>query len=959
MSRFRTCCLFLVFAFPAFAKLNPPKQYAPADKSTNRSTTSYFYVNGVAGATWYEFEFADNSGMKGAIRLKSDYSSTSVGYVYGIPIRMNTTYYWRSRSMKTGDSSDWTALWTFTTDTNITTRSPGNNTGPYMPSMVFSWDRSFNFSKYLLQLDTANTFNTARFKEYRIDDTSSTWYIEFLEKTARFNRTYYWRICGISATDSLRWTSVNKFTTVDSVRIFQPATGIQETPTNVQVNFSRDRNITYYLELDTTSNFGSHKRRKYLIERGNQDYFYFKNLEFDQTYYWRIRAFAYSDTSRWNKTRYFTVAGMKNKRYVNTGSTIPTTNSFSWNPVDTALWYQFQADYVPSFNSKNLRDTFITMDLKKNPNPQCQVTYKQFPYGQTLYLRARPIHQTDTGDWSRTETTVVYAKSTPYYPNNNTTNIPILVNHTFQSFAGQTNYRIQRDEVPTFNSPALIDTFGTTVLPHMKYNTVYYWRIMVMHESDTSQWSTVNKFTTVKAPVLKAPYSTKIFGPGLSGKLEWEKMTSHHTFEVQLDTQAGFASPVLLRSFLPADTLSLSFRELYFGKVYHWRVRAISVADTSDWSPVWNFYTYNPVVLSWPGNKQTGISFSSLDWNSINGTTGYHYMLSSDSLFTNAWEGIHEKDNSFFHYFSPNPTEFNTRYFWKVRVFHARDTSDWSEVWSFTTRKRNGVILTYPPDKEMNVPPGLLLTWKSVTDAVTYEMEYSESADLSSPGKYSASLPAYQLSLKPSTDYYWHVRALNKDGVTLTDFSEVFKFTTASNFVAPGLVSPANRSAGHGSSIGFTWTSVRGATYDMQFSNDSLFQQAVMNATSNTSLTVNGFINHKTYYWRVRAKNTFVTGPWSNFYTFNTGTGASVSSLQRNSVVIYPNPARQTFFAESNDGSPIRMITLKSPHGQILYRDQDIHKESVHVSIDFLPVQLYIVEVLTDKGIQSFKLIKE
>jgi hypothetical protein len=176
----------------------------------------------------------------------------------------------------------------------------------------------------------------------------------------------------------------------------------------------------------------------------------------------------------------------------------------------------------------------------------------------------------------------------------------------------------------------------------------------------------------------------------------------------------------------------LRIKELYFGKLYHWRVRAIKGNDTSSWSAVWFFYTYNPARLNSPANNQVGTTLYSLDWNSINGTTGYHYILASDTNLVNRWEGKEGKDNAFFHYFDKDPTDFNTKYFWKVRVFHAKDTSGWSDIWKFTTRKRNGVKLTYPKVNETAIPLGLIMAWDAFSSATNYTVEYSENSDMSS-----------------------------------------------------------------------------------------------------------------------------------------------------------------------------------------------------------------------------------
>ena len=932
-----------------------PRLFSPADKSKNQSTVALLYLNGSTDAVYYQFEYADNSGLSNSIRLKSQYAVSAVGYTYAKPLKMNTTYYWRARTFTKTDSSAWTSIWSFTTDTAITWRSPSNNAVALSPTILFYWDRSQNFQKYTLQIDTAINFTSNRLISKNIIDTFSNYAIEVLENGLKFKTTYYWRIKGISATDSLRWTSAFKFSTADTIRIYNPSSGLASAATNLNISWLRDSRMTYHLDLDTTPNYNSKNYSRYIVPIGQQGNFFFKNLEFDQTYYWRIRAFNSADTCRWTKNRIFTVTGMKNKVSINVASGIPSNYTFNWNLVDTALVYNFQMDRSSTFNSSYLVDTLIKIDFTKNLNLQRQISFLQLPFGVTQFLRVRPMHTKDTGDWSRVASTTVYNSPTLYYPFNNNTDIPIKINHTWNTMAGITNYRIQRDISPLFNSPELVDTIGALSLPLMKYNTVYYWRMKVMHTTDTSQWSAANKFTTIKAPTLNSPTNTKSYGPGVAGTLVWNKFDFTNQFQVQYDTNAKFSSPVMVNTFLPADSLKLKINELYFGKIYHWRVRAISLVDSSDWSAVWNFYTTNPVRLNWPNNKQTGITFGSLDWNSINGTTGYHYIMSKDTLLTSPWEGLESKDNAFFHYITPDPTEFNTKYFWKVRVFHAKDTSDWSDIWQFTTRKRNGVKLTYPADKDQNIPLGILMTWQSVTDATEYDLEYSEYPDMSNAFKPKAYLPTYQVSLKPSMDYYWRVKAFNKDGVALTDYSEIYHFKTAQNFAAPNLISPAHQSTKQATSISLVWSSVRSATYEVEIAPDANFTNSLLSNSSTTNYSISGLKNNQDYFWRVRAKSIFNTGTWSSTFTFKTIGSAQLNVVSPDEIIIHPNPASHNLSIYAYGKGIIQSVELFDVNGKLVFENNNIQSDSAILDLSLLAPQLYTLKLISDKGISYHK----
>lgn len=957
-TKFLAVCILLFFG-ESKALLTAPTLTQPADKATKQSTCPNFYASNGSGL-WYEFEYSTKSSMASATRVKSYYSST-IGAGFPKPLNFNTTYYWRARTKNNTDSSNWTGIWSFTTDTAITDLSPLNNAGPYSTGVYFSWHRNSVYSKYVWELDTVSTFNSKSLVTRRFDDTFTWFYVEFRDPSLKFSRKYFWRVKGINGADSVKWTPTYQFTTGDTIRIYNPSSGITRTATNLKIDWARDYYISYQIETDTTAAFNSKKRTLHSVARDFTDTYYLKFLEFDQTYYWRIRGCATTDTSKWTKPRWFNVTGFKKQNAVTFNSQIAPQFIFSWTAADSASSYRFQMDTVSGFNSGYLKDTIIIVDYKKTSN-RTSVQYSNMPFGNVMYLRVLPMHQKDTGDWSNVTTSTVYSRPTNYQPFNNTKDVAINANFFWTSYQGVTKYRIQRDISPLFNSPNLVDTNTSAsgiTLPVMRYNTTYYWRVAMMHPYDTSEWSVVSKITTQTTPVLKSPTAFLTLGPGVAGTLVWDKMPGTQKFQVQLDTNTTFKTAALIDTLVSGDTLNYRFRELYFGKLYYWRVRAIKDADTSNWATPWYFYTYNPARLNLPYNNQTGITFTSLDWNSINGTEGYHYMLSTDSTFTTRIEGKETVHNPFFHYFVPNPTKFNTKYFWKVRVFHAKDTTTWSAVWNFTTRKRNGVVLNYPAMDQINVPLGITMQWTPVSDATQYVLEYAESSDMKGSIITVEPSSSKNVSLKPSKDYYWRVLAKNKDGVWLTDSSEVFHFTTALNFPAPNLLTPANNSIGLNTALSFSWEFIKGATYDFQYSLDSLFNAPTTKTASTNSISINGLKAGTPYFWHVRAKNSFTTSPWSNTFKFTTTKGAGIPNLEQSPCFIYPNPAKDILVIMNPTGLKVNEMLVLNSLGQTVMALDGFSKTSKEINISALKQGVYYLEIHSNQSVNTLKLIIE
>jgi hypothetical protein len=91
----------------------------------------------------------------------------------------------------------------------------------------------------------------------------------------------------------------------------------------------------------------------------------------------------------------------------------------------------------------------------------------------------------------------------------------------------------------------------------------------------------------------------------------------------------------------------------------------------------------------------------------------------------------------------------------------------------------------------------------------------------------------------------------------------------------PELVSPENNATGQPFSISFSWNKATGAVeYDFQLSPTNDFSSAIAFAEDleSTSFDASNLEPSKTYYWRVRAKNSAGRSPWSQIFQFATST---------------------------------------------------------------------------------------
>jgi len=97
-----------------------------------------------------------------------------------------------------------------------------------------------------------------------------------------------------------------------------------------------------------------------------------------------------------------------------------------------------------------------------------------------------------------------------------------------------------------------------------------------------------------------------------------------------------------------------------------------------------------PILVS-PTNNSTNQELSlTLDWNSVTGATSYDIQLSTDSTFATTIVNANTTSTDK----AVSGLSNSTTYHWRARAINSADTSDWSQVWKFTT-KSSGV--TEPP----------------------------------------------------------------------------------------------------------------------------------------------------------------------------------------------------------------------------------------------------------------------
>jgi len=208
----------------------------------------------------------------------------------------------------------------------------------------------------------------------------------------------------------------------------------------------------------------------------------------------------------------------------------------------------------------------------------------------------------------------------------------------------------------------------------------YFWRMRTKHALATSEWSGARSFLVEPTVELDKP-NDNATDQELDVQLKWKEYSDLVTYEIQIDEDAAFGSPV----FLTASGIIVNAEQLKFGTTYNWRVRALHALDVSDWSDIRQFSTVSTVTLLSPADGETDVKLSPLlEWEALTGILEYEVNFSAQSNFATliAHEIIPATENSFI---VPVVLDKAAQYYWRVKAINGLDSSAWSSVWSFTT----------------------------------------------------------------------------------------------------------------------------------------------------------------------------------------------------------------------------------------------------------------------------------
>lgn len=419
--------------------------------------------------------------------------------------------------------------------------------------------------------------------------------------------------------------------------------------------------------------------------------------------------------------------------------------------------------------------------------------------------------------------------------------------------------------------------------------------------------------------------------------LKWEPVPNAISYRVEISDTVNFQRLVISQANITITNLDVILND--WQKKYFWRVYSVYPGGTEGKSSEWVFKTKKPPVLlvSIPNETVCVDTNAQFLWRKADAEF-YTLQISEDSLFSNIY---YQKDNLIDTVASVKIPYFNKTMYWRVAAKKGLCLTDWSDVWSFTTKQSSPTLLSpingaKGADIFATSPFKTTLIWSNNPDASTYDIQVSDSPTFETfYTQASTADTSYQINLESNYDslFYWRVRSYVNDCYSY--WSQPFKIRTPYNKPTPTLPLNEESCVSMSNNI-IKWTVIPGATqYTLEVTSDSNFVENVNQVKNINEIqsTVQLDKSLSKYYWRVRGEDSKNIGLWSNIYTFYT--------TQR---------PPSTFVPANNSVGTVKSLTLSWENfGANTYYDVKLasDKDLKHLIIDttlldtnYLPIQV-------------------
>ncbi|MEJ5245830.1 MAG: right-handed parallel beta-helix repeat-containing protein, partial [Bacteroidota bacterium] len=289
-----------VRSFTTIVQLFAPSLQTPANLATNITINPTLTWDAYPTATGYKIQVSTSSTFATTI-VNETVTGTSRALSN---LQYLTTYYWRVKSVRGSEESDWSAVWSFTTVNQPLVApvlsSPANNSTNVAISPTLQWNAAATATGYIVQVSTSSTFATTIVNETVTGTSRALSNLQYLT-------TYYWRVKSVRGSEESDWSAVWSFTTVNQPLVApvlsSPANNAIDVAISPTLQWNAAATATgYIVQVSTSSTFATTIVNETVTGTSRA----LSNLQYLTTYYWRVKSVRGSEESDWSAVWSFT-----------------------------------------------------------------------------------------------------------------------------------------------------------------------------------------------------------------------------------------------------------------------------------------------------------------------------------------------------------------------------------------------------------------------------------------------------------------------------------------------------------------------------------------------------------------------------------------------------------------------------------------------------------------------------
>jgi len=351
----------------------------------------------------------------------------------------------------------------------------------------------------------------------------------------------------------------------------------------------------YKAQVSTDSLFTTNK-----VYTTNLSAVYTDNLLFNTIYYWRVKAYGVNDSTSWSG--FFKFKVLKTVTITQPANGSMNNNlkiRLRWNAISGLTKYEYQIDSSTSFSSPLLISNAVAYD-KTTAFTNVLVS------GTNYHLRMRALHNADTSEWSELRDFTTLNTFDLIGPQNSAVGLSPVTEMSWD-WTGASKYELALSTDSLFSSAvySVIDSNDYTVYNDtvsikinsdtLRFGQKYFWKVRNVSALGNSAWTATWKFTTVSEVTLVSPADGAV-DISRFPIFKWTKINNIGAYHMEIDDSPSFSSPIylIINKQAITDTLNTQLQPL---TVYHWRMRAVTHVDSTEWCAPFQFRTAAPIGI--------------------------------------------------------------------------------------------------------------------------------------------------------------------------------------------------------------------------------------------------------------------------------------------------------------------------------------------------------------------------